>query len=304
MEKITAVVVTYNRFDLLKQAIKSLRSQTRPLDSIIVINNGSTDGTHDWLDQQKDLDVIHQENVGGSGGFYRGIQYAHEKGFDWIWCMDDDVFPKNDCLENLLEYSHDKNIGMLCPLRIQDNKPFLTEIKCFNLSNPFRSLHCSKVNYDDIEQNQTVSIEGIAFEGPLIRNDVVSTIGLPNKDLFILYDDSDYSYRCKLAGYEIKIVVKAILNKTHFHIGESREVIIQKNKWKTLYHIRNTAYFNMKYGKNVFVRRFRSFMMLIKFESYVLKNIPFNSKYRLSDFFYFYIAYRFGIKAELGRLDL
>ena len=68
---IIAVVVTYNRKELLKRNITCLRANT-PVSSIVVVNNGSTDGTGEWLDDQKDLTVIHQENVGGSGGFYRG----------------------------------------------------------------------------------------------------------------------------------------------------------------------------------------------------------------------------------------
>ena len=70
---IIAVVVTYNRRELLKRNIACLRLNT-PVSSIVVVNNGSTDGTGAWLDEQEDLTVIHQENVGGSGGFYRGIQ--------------------------------------------------------------------------------------------------------------------------------------------------------------------------------------------------------------------------------------
>ena len=76
--KIIAVVVTYNRRELLKRNIGCLRQNT-PLHSIVVVNNGSTDGTKEWLDEQTDLRVIHQENVGGSGGFYTGIRYAFQE---------------------------------------------------------------------------------------------------------------------------------------------------------------------------------------------------------------------------------
>lgn len=88
---VVAVVVTYNRRELLKRNLSCLRAN-RPVQSIVVVNNGSTDGTTEWLKEQKDLIVIHQENVGGSGGFYRGIQHACQLKADWIWCMDDDVF--------------------------------------------------------------------------------------------------------------------------------------------------------------------------------------------------------------------
>ena len=100
--KIIAVVVTYNRLSLLKRNLDCLR-QNKPLSSIIVVNNGSTDGTAEWLAEQQDVMVLTQANVGGSGGFYTGIQHACQCGADWIWCMDDDVFPRPDCLKFLYD---------------------------------------------------------------------------------------------------------------------------------------------------------------------------------------------------------
>ena len=90
---IIAVVVTYNRMELLKRNIRCLQ-QNKPISSIVIVNNGSTDGTTEWLAAQEGLTVINQTNVGGAGGFYTGIQYAYQAGADWIWCMDDDVFPR------------------------------------------------------------------------------------------------------------------------------------------------------------------------------------------------------------------
>ena len=301
MEKITAVVVTYNRLNLLKLAIKKLKLQTRKLDNIIVVNNGSTDGTKEWLEEQDDLDIVHQENVGGSGGFYRGIQYAYGKGFDWIWCMDDDVYPEETCLEKLLAYKDDNKIGIVCPVRYQEGKPFLSEIKSFNLSNPFQNLHKNKVKLTDLNQ-KTISIEGIAFEGPLIRRDVVGKIGLPNKDLFILYDDSDYSYRCVLGGYKVLLVTNAILNKEVFFNNCSKEYTVKMNKWKLVYHIRNSSYFNVEYGKNIFVRRLRPIMMLLKYYSYIFKNLFYNEKYQIDDIRIFFKAYLSGQYGQLGKI--
>ena len=81
-QNIYAVVVTYNRLSLLKRAINYLQSQTLPLCGIVVVNNGSTDGTREWLDQQQGLTIVHQNNVGGSGGFYTGMKTAYELGAD------------------------------------------------------------------------------------------------------------------------------------------------------------------------------------------------------------------------------
>ena len=100
---IAAVVITYNRLDLLKEVLESVGRQTLKPAKIIVINNGSTDGTKEWLASQSDLHVIVQENTGSSGGQYTGIKTAYDLGFDWIWTMDDDVIHTPHCLEKLFE---------------------------------------------------------------------------------------------------------------------------------------------------------------------------------------------------------
>lgn len=174
MSKITAVVVTFNRLNLLQRVIASLQKQSVHIHDIIIVNNGSTDGTKEWLDKQNKLHIIHQENVGGSGGFYRGIQEASKTECDWIWCMDDDVFPSEHCLENLLIYaSKDNKIGIACPHRLMSGKTFTGEAKTLNLSNPFKDMHDNGLMPEDVEANETVDIVGMAFEGPLIKKEVV-----------------------------------------------------------------------------------------------------------------------------------
>jgi len=300
MSEITAVVVTYNRRELLIRCIEYLRKQTVRLDNIIVVNNGSTDGTAEWLDIQTNLDVIHQENVGGSGGFYRGIRHAYDRGYDWIWCMDDDVYPEPDCLEQLLKQD-DEEVGILCPLRKQMGTVFFAEIKKFNLTNPFKSLHAKVLRQKDVIDADFVNIEGISFEGALIKRKVVERIGLPNKDYFLLYDDSDYGYRTILVGYEIRLVTQAVLNKELFFADDDRVTQVQKGKWKLYYHIRNAVYFNRKYGKNTWVRNLRPIGILLEYEGYALKNLPFNQKYNISDMKSFFQAYQDGRNNNLGK---
>ena len=58
MERIAAVIVTYNRLSDLEKCLESLQQQTSPLDAIYVVNNGSTDGTGEWLSRQTGLAVI------------------------------------------------------------------------------------------------------------------------------------------------------------------------------------------------------------------------------------------------------
>lgn len=102
--KIIAVIVTYNRLPFLKQVVAALKHQTILIETILVVNNSSSDGTKEWLITQKDLITIEQQNTGSAGGYNTGVKWAYEQGADWIWMMDDDVLPAPDCLQQLLEY--------------------------------------------------------------------------------------------------------------------------------------------------------------------------------------------------------
>lgn len=299
--RITAVVVTYNRLNCLQRVIKCLKDQTIRINEIIVVNNGSTDGSKEWLNLQDGIIVIHQDNVGGSGGFYRGIKEAIKSDNEWIWCMDDDVYPRKNCLETLLKYQSN-NIGILCPQRIQNGKIFISEYRKLNLSNPFLPLHQSILKEEDFSSNNPVEIMGMVFEGPLIRRKVIEKIGLPMKDYFILYDDTDYSYRTICAGFKVLYIPEAIIDKELFRQNLTHEQFIRKNRWKEWYHIRNTTYFCKCHGKNFFYRIFGGLFLTIYMFSAILINLPRNNKYEKTDLLKVFNAYIRGRRGLLGKM--
>lgn len=296
---ITAVVVTYNRKELLKRNIACLK-QNKPLTSIVVVNNGSTDGTAEWLAAQEGLTVISQSNVGGAGGFHTGIQYAHRNGADWIWCMDDDVFPHADCLEHLLQEALRTDAGILAPRRLQEGKIFTHDFQEYNLTNPFASMYRKKLARQSV--TAPVEIKGTAFEGPFIRCDVVERIGLPNKDLFIFCDDTDYCLRATLAGYKIVYVPAALMDKEKFFSNDSWSERSKKKKWKRFYQIRNSTYLNHHYGKNPGVRYLRGFIGVAGYILTAAATCPFTDAYQWKDIPRLWRAYADGVRERLGRL--
>ena len=295
---IIAVAVTYNRRELLKRNIACLRLNT-PVSSIVVVNNGSTDGTGAWLDEQEDLTVIHQENVGGSGGFYRGIQYAYQAGADWIWCMDDDVFPRPDCMEYLLPYTHEPGVGILAPRRLMAGQIFTNDFQKVNLSNPFASMYQQKLKKQVV--NGPVDICGTAFEGLCISRKAVAEIGLPNKELFIFCDDTDYCLRAVLAGFRILYIPSALMDKEKFFSNDNWEERSRKKKWKRFYQVRNSTYLNHHYGRNWWVRYLRGFNGMLGYLLVALFTCPFKNVYTLNDVAKFWQAYCDGIHEKLGR---
>lgn len=106
MIRVIAVVLTYNRQELLQRCLEAIRKQTRRCDDILVINNASTDGTREMLENGKysDLKVYSlKKNTGAAGGFNAGFRLAYDNGADYVWMMDDDVIPDTTALERLLE---------------------------------------------------------------------------------------------------------------------------------------------------------------------------------------------------------
>lgn len=301
-KKIIAVVVTYNRLPLLQRSIECLR-KNRPVDRILVINNGSTDGTAEWLAGQDSaaLTVITQPNVGGSGGFYRGIQEACRLGADWIWCMDDDVFPRPDCLECLLPYTEHPEVGILAPRRLMEGQVYTNDFLDYDFRHPFSSLYKGKLKKRPV--TAPVEIAGTAFEGPFIRRDVVEDIGLPNKELFIFCDDTDYCIRTRRAGYKIVYVPDALMDKEKFFSSDTWAERNRKKKWKRYYQVRNSTYLNHRYGENWPVRHLRGFIGVMGYILTAAVTAPFADAYRWGDIPKLWKAYRDGIHERLGKMD-
>jgi len=252
---VAAIVITFNRLELLKKTISGLRNQTYPIDEIIVVNNGSTDGTLEWLDAQNDIYFVTQENTGSSGGQYTGFKTAHDRGYEWIWAMDDDVVPRKNCLEILMKNKKEKKV--LAPLRYSlDGTPFINDTIKFNLTNPFKNIWERLLTESDLNE-ELVYAEGPTFEGPFFHSSLIDNIGLPEKKFFIYADDSEYMIRAKKAGYTPYVVTKA-------NIDRMLDVPDLNNEfsWKNYYIIRNIIAIDIMHG-NFAVRVLRPFAYLL-----------------------------------------
>ena len=140
---ILTIIVTHNRCKLLSRCIDHVQSQSRLSDALVVINNGSNDGTLEML-KSRGIAVIDQENVGSAGGWHRGIQHALDRGFEAVWMMDDDGFPDSDAL-NKLEKILTPGIACASSVVIREDYsnhfvfPFPSNIQVFRLM-----MHCQQ----------------------------------------------------------------------------------------------------------------------------------------------------------------
>ncbi|MBC3787714.1 glycosyltransferase family 2 protein [Spirosoma utsteinense] len=247
METVAAVVVTYNRIADLQKCIESLRQQSRALDAIIVIDNGSTDGTDTWLAEQTGLSIVRQANLGGAGGFATGIDEAYKRSYDWLWCMDDDCLAAPDALEKLMNAP---NIGPCIKNSVSVSNQDHSEL-AFYVDRPNRSYR----KVADMTQFDLVYGVAFFFNGTLISSEVVKAIGLPDKKLFIWGDEVEYMTRAQKMGFPVVTVPSSIF----YHPPSfDRNGIPWPGAWKQYYAVRNQrrVFQNIhgnKYGLVVFM---------------------------------------------------
>jgi len=260
-EKIAAVVVTYNRKELLKECLDALLAQTYPVDSIILIDNASTDGTPEFLKEQgylknSKIDYVRlPENTGGAGGFHEGVKRGYEKGYDWLWLMDDDAEPKKDALEKLNKYFKIEDVSALACLKIGKNGQILQPHRgYFDFENIFKGI-VSPFDEKKIKED-FIEIDHASFVGILVNKKAIQKVGYPKKEFFIHYDDVEYCIRLRQAGKILLVPDSVIVHKeatqsvglTKSFMGR-RSIRTPYNKlWLSYYGRRNLIWLGKQYS--------------------------------------------------------
>jgi rhamnopyranosyl-N-acetylglucosaminyl-diphospho-decaprenol beta-1,3/1,4-galactofuranosyltransferase len=252
-ETVAVVVVTYNRADLLTDMLDGLARQTHTPDVVIVIDNASTDHTREVLEHAPNLDLMAMhmtDNLGGAGGFHLGMKTAFDRGVDRIWLMDDDVVPAPDCLEILMAQDE----PCLMSVR-EDTRGRLVEKAAtdFDLAHAWSirpKRRSVETDYGDRSQMpERVELHNVAFEGFLVRREVVEAIGLPDASYFIFYDDVDFALRARRAGYRIWAIRDAVLVR-QLDFSQQHDLA----GWKGFYMYRNLFAVHFRYGESPLVR--------------------------------------------------
>lgn len=199
--KFAAVVVSYNRLDLLKGCLNALEHQSRPLDEIIVVDNGSTDGSDVYVEQNYPNVTLFRtgQNLGGAGGFSWGIEIALAHGHDGAWLMDDDAKPEHDAVEPLIQ-------------RFESMEPepaFLASLVTAGRG-VFNMCNLPVISTDAEKQVEASKLGGIAidtatFVGVMVNLHFAARTHLPLGDFFIWLDDSEYTYRLSRKGLAMTI---------------------------------------------------------------------------------------------------
>jgi GT2 family glycosyltransferase len=244
---IASITTAYNAAHRLPRQIESLFAQSRVLDEIIVVDNGSTDGTETLLRQRypQVTRLKMPTNLGAAGAWSAGLEYAAlQKKHDWIWAFDDDSVPDTAALQGLLSATEtatpdNGRTGMVAVLPVHRPSgayyPPLLWRKGFH--KPAAEMLQRGVWFADLA----------IVSGLMVSREVVEQIGLPRADFFMDFFDFEYCLRARSQGYSIAVVNGVQLSH---EVGDARQIRLpgysalwpNHAPWREYYMSRNLIY--------------------------------------------------------------
>lgn len=246
MKKIAAVICNYNKKEYAAECIQSVMESVFTDLDILVVDNASSDGSAEYIRERFTDRVklfVNEENLGGSGGFNTGIRYALEQGYEYVWCLDNDVLVDENAVGKLYAFmeSHPE-VGM-------------TGSKVYHMENPdyvqqfgidiIWDEYCCEAKYhgrlEDGTMPDVVYSDAVAACSVLVRTSVIRKIGMLPEENFLYWDDTEWGYRCNLAGYKVASLGSS---KVLHSMGAKKESV---NTFPLYYAWRNWIRFFMKY---------------------------------------------------------
>ncbi|WP_309072959.1 glycosyltransferase [Paenarthrobacter sp.] len=202
---VVAVVVTYNRRALLQTTLEGIVAGTRVPDAVVIVDNASTDGTAEFLQQYQSpvtTDVVTLNvNVGGAGGFVVGMERAVlDHGADHVWIMDDDTEPQPNALHEALDVSESylQETGE-APAFIA-SRVVWTDGRDHPMNRMRPRMGASEAERSVAARLGATQIRSASFVSVLIRAEEIKQHGLPIADYFIWNDDLEYTARISRRG--------------------------------------------------------------------------------------------------------
>lgn len=206
-DRVTAVIVTYNRPALLRRCVTSVLQQTHAVFRIIVIDNNGADDARAALSHIEDerLRIIRlPHNIGGAGGFHIGVEVALASGADAIWLMDDDGFASPECLGAQLSHSEKNMLDVSNPLVLDEEAQ---DRLSSSLKSPAGNTITSR---QEAQAFDIIGNEISPFNGTLFTTGVIARIGNIDYTFFMWGDEIDFVRRVRRAGLKMATVTAAV----------------------------------------------------------------------------------------------
>ncbi|SNS01490.1 rhamnopyranosyl-N-acetylglucosaminyl-diphospho-decaprenol beta-1,3/1,4-galactofuranosyltransferase [Geodermatophilus pulveris] len=243
-ERVVAVIVTRHRPESLAQALEALAVQTRPVDSVVVVDNGPDQPAEEVVRScgLPHTYLLSQANLGGAGGFALGMLTALADGADWVWCADDDGRPADEhVLATLLSVARARGLAEVSPAVADIDAPG-------SFAFPVRTGLRWKGDRAGLGGEDFLPGYASLFNGALFAAATLAQTGVPDLRLFARGDETEIHRRLVRAG----LPFGTALHATYLHpngrdefkpiLGGRLSAQYPESEWKRFYTYRNRGY--------------------------------------------------------------
>ena len=239
MFDLSIIILSYKSKKDLERLLPSVyASRTGFAYEVVVVDNGSGDGTADWMETQaknteyKNLKLIRNQNTGFAHGNNLGITQASGR---YILLLNPDTKIEPDTLEVMLKFMEENpQVGIAgCKVVKPDGSLDLASRRRFpNPWNAFARLFLrsnKSYNMTDTDEDLTQEVDSVMGAFLLIRRTVMEKIGLLDERFFMYGEDIDWCWRCKEAGFKVWYYPKTSI--THYKGSSSKKTPFKALAW-------------------------------------------------------------------------
>ncbi|WP_460318037.1 glycosyltransferase [Pseudomonas ogarae] len=243
-EKVSIVLVTYNNLNLTIQCVNSiLRNTTWPNYQLIVVDNGSEDGTGDYLERLRQAVptakvILNLDNRGFSAANNQGLREADG---DILLLLNNDTVVPDGWLDPLVRHLRNPSIGMVGPVTNAVGNEAKIEVSYTDI----QQMQDFADRYTEARKGRSFDISMLAMFCVAFRRGILEEVGYLDEAFGIgMFEDDDYSRRVQAAGYRTVCAEDAFIH----HYGQaSFRKLIASGEYQALWD-KNQAYFESKWG--------------------------------------------------------
>lgn len=245
--KVSVIVLTYNNLKLNKLCTDTILQKTAyPNYELIVVDNCSTDGTREWLDEwKKDCPpnvkiILNDENRGFAGGNNVGMRAADGQ---YVVLLNNDTVPTRGWLTTMVKHlENHTRLGMVGPVTNSIGNEAKIAVDYHNLNELEQFAYRYTWNHMGEE---FFRVKALALFCTMIRRDVIEQVGMLDEGYKVgMFEDDDYSEAVSAAGWDMVIVDDAFV---HHQDGATFKKM-DKKKYETVF-LTNKARFEEKWER-------------------------------------------------------
>ena len=238
MKKATIIIPNYNGLKFMEMCMSALEKQTCKDFEILVVDNGSTDGSVEWLNENEIPSIFLPENTGFSGAVNVGIKASKTP---FVILLNNDTEAKEGYVEALIrEIERSPKIFSVSPKMIQ-----LYHKELMDDGGDMYSImgwaYQRGVGQEIERYNRACNVFSACAGAAIYRREVFEKIGYFDEMHFAYLEDIDVGYRAKLYGYDNVFCPEAVV----YHVGSGTSGS-KYNSFKVKLAARNNVYLNYK----------------------------------------------------------